>query len=109
MTPERNWFPIFIRFAAGAFIGFLLCALLATVAAVTVPGPVVAEFGAMILFGMLAIIAGFGLLLAGIEMSAQGERYRSATGRCEHCGYTLRGVRTTSEQCPECGEPFRDI
>lgn len=34
----------------------------------------------------------------------EGERsYRSQTGRCAECGYSLRG--NLSQVCPECGMP----
>jgi len=66
-------------------------------------GPPVARFDAPIPVFMLAIIAAALISLAGGRLMMRRARLAIKAGRCGVCGYDLR---STPDQCPECGTVF---
>jgi hypothetical protein len=52
-------------------------------------------------------IIGCGVYLALPLVKSDIKENRERNGKCTHCGYMLRGIRDTSNVCPECGHPFK--
>jgi hypothetical protein len=110
MTPRYRWIPIISQSAFGLFVGVFSACFLA----------LVFDFGLQMLFGglphLVNLMCIFAICCVPIVMAIgfafeetrrQRIEHRADRNQCVQCGYSLTGIRSTSNQCPECGKIFR--
>jgi hypothetical protein len=118
MPTRYRWIRIIGQFGSGLFIGFGLLGSIALclygivwLISVLFPPlgnaswpPSVAALVYIVLFGAPVWLA---IAFAMDEAREQLAENKAATNHCAACGYSLRGIRRTSDRCPECGKVFR--
>jgi hypothetical protein len=114
MTPQRRWWPAFLKFLMSALVGGGIALMLAlfldsVLKFAGVRAALVEQIDNLVAPLLCVAVAGVGVGYAMMELAEQRARWRVANGCCGHCGYKLRGIRELEFKCPECGQPFKSI
>jgi hypothetical protein len=111
MPRKYRWTRIIIQIPFGLFCGFVIDSTMLGIVeflrvAISLPEP--RGFMVAILVAVfIGIPLWFAIALPMAEARAQATEYRSEINLCRHCGYSLRGIRRSTDRCPECGELFK--
>ena len=119
MTPKYHWVPIIRAFGTGILLGPIISLVFVVIVAIfvaviswlipTPPNPPGWAVILLLCFGLVGAPVLFAIAMAWGEAADQAIEYRSVLNECQHCGYSLRGIRKTSDRCPECGELFKKL